>query len=48
MTYCVGMLLDRGLVMAADTRTNAGVDNVGKYKKIFTPGRSPVNASLCC
>jgi putative proteasome-type protease len=36
MTYCVGMLLDRGLVMAADTRTNAGVDNVGKFKKLFT------------
>ena len=36
MTYCVGMLLDEGLVMAADTRTNAGVDNVGKFKKLFT------------
>jgi len=35
MTYCVGMLLDKGLVMAADTRTNAGVDNVGKFKKLF-------------
>jgi putative proteasome-type protease len=35
MTYCVGMLLDRGLVMAADTRTNAGVDNVGKFKKLY-------------
>jgi putative proteasome-type protease len=34
MTYCVGMLLDNGLVMAADTRTNAGVDNVGKFKKL--------------
>ena len=34
MTYCVGMLLDDGLVMAADTRTNAGVDNVGKFKKL--------------
>ena len=34
MTYCVGMLLDKGLVMAADTRTNAGVDNVGKFKKL--------------
>jgi putative proteasome-type protease len=30
------MLLDKGLVMAADTRTNAGVDNVGKYKKLYT------------
>jgi putative proteasome-type protease len=36
MTYCVGMLLDKGLVMAADTRTNAGVDNVGKFKKLYT------------
>ena len=36
MTYCVGMLLDEGLVMAADTRTNAGVDNVGKFKKLHS------------
>ncbi len=43
MTYCVGLLLDEGLVMAADTRTNAGVDNVGKFKKLFTwekPGQA--------
>jgi putative proteasome-type protease len=42
MTYCVGMLLDRGLVMAADTRTNAGVDDVGRFKKIhkwIDPGK---------
>lgn len=36
MTYCVGILLEKGLVMAADTRTNAGVDNVGKFKKLHT------------
>jgi putative proteasome-type protease len=36
MTYCVGILLDNGLVMAADTRTNAGVDNVGRFKKLYT------------
>ena len=36
MTYCVGLLLDGGFVMAADTRTNAGVDNVGKFKKLYT------------
>jgi putative proteasome-type protease len=36
MTYCVGLLLNDGLVMAADTRTNAGVDNVGKFKKLHT------------
>ena len=34
MTYCVGMLLDEGLVMAADTRTTAGMDSVGKFKKL--------------
>ena len=39
MTYCVGMLLDEGLVVAADTRTNAGVDNVGKFKKLHTWGK---------
>lgn len=43
MTYCVGLLLDDGLVMAADTRTNAGVDNVGKFKKLYSwekPGQA--------
>ena len=42
MTYCVGMLLDEGLVMAADTRTNAGLDSVGKFKKLHcwsNPGK---------
>jgi len=35
MTYCVGMLLNDGLAMIADTRTNAGVDNIAIYKKLF-------------
>lgn len=34
MTYCVGMLVDEGLAMIADTRTNAGVDNISSYKKL--------------
>jgi putative proteasome-type protease len=34
MTYCVGMLLDAGLVMMADTRTNAGVDNISTFRKV--------------
>ncbi len=34
MTYCVGLKLERGLVFAADTRTNAGLDNVSTYKKL--------------
>jgi putative proteasome-type protease len=36
MTYCVGLLLDAGLVMIADTRTNAGVDNFSSYRKLHT------------
>lgn len=33
MTYCVGMMLDRGLVFMSDTRTNAGVDNISVFRK---------------
>src|SRR3954454_17739986 len=36
MTYCLGMLLDAGLVLIADTRTNAGVDNFSSFKKLHT------------
>ena len=35
MTYCVGMLLDKGLVMMSDTRTNSGVDNISTFRKLF-------------
>lgn len=35
MTYCVGLLLDAGLVMLSDTRTNAGFDNIASYRKMF-------------
>ena len=31
MTYCCGLLLKDGLVMIADTRTNAGVDNISVF-----------------
>ena len=39
MTYCVGLLLDQGLVMASDSRTNAGVDYISSYSKmhVFQP-----------
>jgi putative proteasome-type protease len=39
MTYCVGLLLNDGLVFASDSRTNAGVDYVTSFSKlhIFTP-----------
>lgn len=35
MTYCVGMVLDKGLVMMSDTRTNSGVDNISVFRKMF-------------
>lgn len=35
MTYCVGMALNKGLVMMSDTRTNSGVDNISVFRKMF-------------
>ena len=35
MTYCVGLRLNKGLVMMSDTRTNAGVDNFSTSGKMF-------------
>src|SRR4029079_5233330 len=35
MTYCVGMVNDRGLVLMSDTRTNSGVDNISVFRKMF-------------
>jgi len=35
MTYCVGMILDKGLVLMSDTRTNSGVDNISVFRKMF-------------
>lgn len=39
MTYCVGYWLEAGLVMASDSRTNAGVDYISTYSKmhVFQP-----------
>ena len=34
MTYCVAMQLDAGLVFLSDSRTNAGVDQVGTARKM--------------
>ncbi len=41
MTYCLGILLPSGLVLASDSRSNAGVDQITKVRKlelITTPG----------
>lgn len=36
MTYCVAIKTNAGMVFLSDTRTNAGVDNISKYRKMFT------------
>ena len=36
MTYCVAIKIEDGLVFASDSRTNAGLDNVSTYSKMFT------------
>ncbi len=36
MTYCVGMVLEKGLVLMSDTRTNSGVDNISTFRKMFS------------
>ncbi len=36
MTYCVAIKLDRGLAFMSDTRTNAGIDSISTFRKMFT------------
>ncbi len=36
MTYCLAINIDKGLVFASDSRTNAGVDHVAIYSKMHT------------
>jgi putative proteasome-type protease len=44
MTYCLAIKLNSGLVFAGDTRTNAGVDRVASYRKLFTFGNGTTHA----
>ncbi len=48
MTYCLAIALESGLVFAADSRTNAGVDYVTTYSKmhIFEPSPERVMVLL--
>ncbi|MEE2930002.1 MAG: proteasome-type protease [Pseudomonadota bacterium] len=36
MTYCAALKMDERLIFMSDTRTNAGVDNISKFRKMFT------------
>jgi putative proteasome-type protease len=48
MTYCLGLLLKAGLVMIADTRTNAGIDNISVYRKLHTLASAPDRLIFGC
>ncbi len=41
MTYCLAIRLDEGLVFLADTRTNAGIDNISTYRKLHVRRPAP-------
>ncbi|MFK7943056.1 MAG: peptidase [Paracoccaceae bacterium] len=46
MTYCVAVKVNEGLVALADTRTNAGVDYISRYRKSFT-WEVPGDRAIC-
>ena len=46
MTYCVGVRVAAGLVLLSDTRTNAGVDNISRFGKMFT-WTTPGERAIC-
>lgn len=48
MTYCVGLLLETGLAMIADSRTNAGVDNFSSYRKLHVLAEGPDRRIFLC
>jgi len=35
MSYCVGIIVDEGLALVSDSRTNAGIDRVSTFQKMF-------------
>jgi putative proteasome-type protease len=47
MTYCVGIMLRAGLIMIADTRTNAGIDNISTYRKLHILAESDDRLIVC-
>ncbi len=48
MTYCLGIVTSSGLVIAADSRTNAGVDYISSYQKIFDFSQPNERVILIC
>jgi putative proteasome-type protease len=48
MTYCVGVKLNEGIIMMSDTRTNAGLDNISRFRKMFTWELPGDRVLACC
>src|SRR3546814_18239151 len=51
MTYCVALRVKAGLVMLADTRTNAGLDDLSRFRMLFTydvPGARVLGLMMSC
>ena len=48
MTYCLGIVTSSGLVMAADSRTNAGVDYISTHQKLFDFSQPGDRVILLC
>ena len=48
MTYCLGIINQFGIVMAGDSRTNAGVDYISAYKKLFDLSLPNERAIIIC
>ena len=47
MTYCLGMRTKAGVVLIADTRTNAGIDNISNFRKLHTLADGPNEIVIC-
>ncbi|WP_448601854.1 peptidase [Thermoleptolyngbya sp.] len=48
MTYCLGIVTQSGFVVAADSRTNAGVDYISTYQKLFDFSEPAQRVILLC
>lgn len=48
MTYCLGIINRFGIVMGADSRTNAGVDYISAYRKLFDFSQPKERVILLC
>jgi putative proteasome-type protease len=48
MTYCLGLINRFGIVMGADSRTNAGVDYTSSYRKLFDFSVANDRAIILC